>query len=189
MRKILWIISLSVLILVWSVSAAPPPNFSGTWELDRAKTQTVPRPWEGAESVTMIVTQNDKQVTLETKVVGGDAPGGAPGGPPSGARGGPGGGRRGGGGMMGPATYNLDGTESTTESERGKTTTKASWSKDGGALELSVKRVFPTPNGEATSTSTDKLTLSSDGKMLTDTRHSESQRGTQDYTLVFNKKS
>jgi hypothetical protein len=35
--------------------------------------------------------------------------------------------------------------------------------------------------------SSDKLQLSADGKVLTVNRHSESPRGTQDSTLVFNK--
>ena len=38
-----------------------------------------------------------------------------------------------------------------------------------------------------TLTSSDKLTLSADGKTLTVVRHSESPRGPQDSTLVFNK--
>jgi hypothetical protein len=46
---------------------------------------------------------------------------------------------------------------------------------------------FQGPDGEITSTSTDKLSLSEDGKVLTVMRHSETPRGAQDSTLVFNK--
>jgi len=128
---------------------------------------------------------------------GGGAPAGAPagappaGGPPPGA--GSGGGQGGGmgagrGGMgAGPRTYNLDGSETTGDMGRAKFARKATMSADGKTLDLVQKTTFQGPDGEITSTSTDKLTLSADGKMLTVVRHSESPRGTQDSTLVFNK--
>ncbi len=170
----------AALSFVLAVNAAAPASFAGTWELDKSKSQNLPRFWQDAQSITLTITQTDKQVTLETKVVGGGTSG-APGG-------GPGGGRGFGAGMGGPISYNLDGTETTTEGERGKTTTKGGLSKDGGALELSVKRNFTTPNGDITATTTDKFSLSGDGKILTDNRHSEGPRGPQDSTLVYNKK-
>jgi len=67
----------------------------------------------------------------------------------------------------------------------GKSTLKATWA--GNALQLSRNSIFNGPNGEITSTETRKLELSSDGKVLTATVHSESPRGTTDSTLVFNK--
>ena len=92
------------------------------------------------------------------------------------------------GGMMGPRTYNLDGSETAGDSGRAKFTRKATMSSDGKTLELLQKTTFQTQDGnEVTSTSSDKLTLSADGKVLTVTRHSESPRGTQDSTMVFNK--
>ena len=117
---------------------------------------------------------------------GGPPPGGAPaGGPPGGGQGG---GRGMGSGMMGPRTYNLDGSETTGEMGRGKFARKATLSSDGKTLELVSKMTFQTPDGnEVTSTSTEKLTLSADGKSLTIVRHAESPRGAQDSTLVFNK--
>lgn len=87
----------------------------------------------------------------------------------------------------GPRTYNLDGTETTGEMGRGKFVRKATMSSDGKTLELSSKLMFQGPEGEVTTTSTDKLSLSADGKVLTVVRHSESPRGAQDSTLVFNK--
>ena len=175
MKKLIGFVAILLpLFVVLSVSATAPPNFAGTWVLDKSKSQNLPRGWQEAESVTMVITQNEKQVTVEPKVTATAMTGGY--------------GGRGSGGMMGPATYNLDGSEVTSEGERGKSITKAAWSKDGSALELSAKRTFTTPNGEVTSTSTDKLSLSADGKVLTDARHSEGPRGPQDSTLVFNKK-
>jgi hypothetical protein len=174
MKKLIGFLVILLPVFVVSVSATAPPNFTGTWVLDKSKSQNLPRGWQDAESVTMVITQNDKQLTLEPKVTAAAMTGGY--------------GNRGFGGMMGPAAYNLDGSEVTSESDRGKSVTKAAWSKDGTVLELSAKRTFTTPNGEVTSTSTDKLSLSADGKVLTDARHSEGPRGPQDSTLVFNKK-
>ena len=91
------------------------------------------------------------------------------------------------GGGGGPRTYNLDGSETTGEMGRGKFARKATLSSDGKTLELVSKLTFQGPEGEVTTTSTDKLTLSADGKVLTVVRHSESPRGPQDSTLVFNK--
>ena len=90
--------------------------------------------------------------------------------------------------MMGPRTYNLDGSETTGDMGRGKFARKATLSSDGKTLELSQKITGQGPDGsEFVATTTDKLTLSADGKVLTVVRHSESPRGTQDSTLVFNK--
>jgi hypothetical protein len=92
------------------------------------------------------------------------------------------------GGMMGPRTFNLDGSETTGETGRGKFARKATLSSDGKTLELVSKNTFQTQDGsEVTATTTDKLSLSGDGKVLTVVRHSESPRGAQDSTMVFNK--
>ena len=91
-------------------------------------------------------------------------------------------------GPMGPRSYNLDGTETTGETGRGKFARKATLSSDGKTLELVTKTTFQTQDGsEATVTASDKLSLSADGKALTVVRHSESPRGPQDSTFVFNK--
>jgi hypothetical protein len=166
MRKFFWIISLSAFLLTTVAIAAAPPNFAGTWTLDKAKTQNPPRQWENAESVTLEIKQDDKTITLETKVAGSQFP-------------------------SQTMTYNLDGSESTVEVQGrmpGKATLKAAWSTDGNTLELSSKRTGTGPNGEFTVTTTSKLTLSEGGKVLTDMRHSESPRGPQDATLVYTKK-
>jgi len=170
---------------------AAAPNFAGTWALDKSKSQGLNSRQQNAESVSWVITQTDKDITIEEKITGGNPPaGGAPaGGAPAGDRpaggGGGGGGGRGMGG--GPRTFNLDGSETTIENERGKTVRKAVVSSDGKTLELTSKSTFQGPNGEMTLNSSDKLTLSADGKMLTVVSHRESPRGAQDATLVFNK--
>jgi len=197
MRKLLYAFGLTSALVFALAAQAAAPNFAGTWTLDKSKSQGLSNRIQNAESVSWIITQTEKDITIEEKVTGGGGGGqGGPGGPPAGAppAGGapqgdrPGGGR---GGMMGggggPRTYNLDGTETTGEAGRGKFARKATMSSDGKTLELVSKLTFQGPEGEVTTTSTDKLTLSTDGKMLTVVRHSEGPRGAQDSTFVFNK--
>src|SRR5215208_2517680 len=194
MRKLLYAFSLTGALVFALAAQAAAPNFAGTWTLDKSKSQGLSQRVQNAESVSWNITQTDKDITVEEKITGGGGPGaGAPpaGAPPAGGApqgGGPGGGR---GGMMGggggPRTFNLDGSETTGEMGRGKFVRKATLSADGKTLELVSKVTFQGPEGEVTTTSTDKLSLSADGKMLTVVRHSESPRGPQDSTLVFNK--
>ena len=198
MRKLLYAFGLTSALVFALAAHAAAPNFAGTWTLDKSKSQGLSQRLQNAESVSLVITQTEKEITIEDKITGGGGPGGgapgagapagAPGagGPPQG--GGPGGGGRGGMmGAMGPRTYNLDGTETTGETGRGKFARKATLSSDGKTLELVSKTTFQGPDGEMTLTSSDKLSLSADGKVLTVVRHSESPRGTQDSTLVYNK--
>lgn len=193
MRKLLYAFGLTSALVFALAAQAAAPNFAGTWMLDKSKSQGLSQRVQNAESVSWIITQTEKDITIEEKITGAGGPGGAPGGPPAGGApaggapqgGGPGGG--GGRGMMGPRTFNLDGSETTGEMGRGKFVRKATLSSDGKTLELVSKLTFQGPEGEVTSNSTDKLSLSADGKVLTVVRHSESPRGTQDSTLVFNK--
>ncbi len=186
MRKLLCALTvMSALVIAVAVHAAAPANFAGTWTLDKSKSQGLSPRQQNAESVSWVITQTEKDITIEEKVTGGQPPagGGPGGGGPGGGQGGPGRGM----GMGGPRTFALDGSETATENERGKTVRKATVSADGKTIELSSKSTFQGPNGEMTLNSNDKLQLSADGKTLTVNRHSESPRGTQDATLVFNK--
>ena len=195
MRKLLYAFGLTSALVFALAAQAAAPNFAGTWTLDKSKSQGLSQRVQNAESVSWIITQTEKDITIEEKITGGGGPGGGgagvgPGGPPAGGapqgdR--PGGGQGGGRGMMGPRTFNLDGSETTGEMGRGKFVRKATLSSDGKTLELVSKLTFQGPEGEVTSNSTEKLSLSADGKVLTVVRHSESPRGTQDSTLVFNK--
>jgi hypothetical protein len=194
MRKIIGALSLSsALIFALAVHAAAP-NFAGTWTLDKSKSQGLNGRMQNADSVTWTITQNDKTITIEEKLTGGGqmsggGGGGAAGAPPAGGApaGAPqGGGGRGMGGFGGPRTYNLDGSETSADMGRGKVTRKATVSSDGNTLELVSKSTFTNQDGnEVTTTTTDKLSIS--GGVLTVTRHSDSQRGPQDSTLVFAK--
>ena len=192
MRKLIYAFGLTSALVFALAAQAAAPNFAGTWTLDKGKSQGLSQRVQNAESVSWVITQTEKEITIEEKVAGGGAPSG---GPPSGApaAGGPpaGGGGQGGGrgmGMGGPRTFNLDGTETTGDTGRGKFVRKAVLSSDGKTLELVSKVTGQGPDGnEVSFTNTDKLTLSADGKVLTVVRHSESPRGPQDSTWVLNK--
>ena len=209
MRKLLCALSLiSALVFSLAVQAAAPTSFAGTWTLDKSKSQGLSERTQAADSITWTITQTDKTITIDEKVTGGPggsgvgapptgaAPSGAPpagGAPGSGQGAGQGGGQGGGqgrgmgGGMMGPRTFNLDGTETSGEMGRGKFVRKATWANDGKTLELVTKSTFQRQDQEITTTSSDKLELSADGKVLTVTRHSESPQGARDSTWVLNK--
>ena len=153
-----------------------PVSFAGTWTLDKAKSQGLDQRMQNAESVTCVITQDDNTISVEWKIAGAQP------------QGGPGGG--GGRGPGGPRVYNLDGKEVTSEAGGqmgGTNTMKATWSDATKTLELMSVRTGNFNGNEFKATSTDKMSLSADGKVLTIVRHSESPRGAQDSTLVFNK--
>ena len=168
-------------LAVLAVSAASA-NFAGTWVLDKTKSQGLSPRIQGADKVTWTITQDDKTISIDQKVEGGQ--------PPAGGGGGGGGGMGGGRPPAGPTAYKLDGSEVTSDvtfgQTTGKQTLKATWA--GDALELSRKTTVTTDQGDRTSTNTQKLSLSGDGKVLTAVVHSEGGRGgPTDSTLAFNK--
>jgi len=175
---------IAAFLLVVLSASAQKGNFAGSWSLDKSKSQGLSQRMQGADKVTWTITQDAKTISIDSKVEGGQAPqGGAPGG------GGGGGGRPGGG--MGPQSYNLDGKEATSDvnfgQATGKRTTKATVA--GDTLELLSKTSFTAQDGsERVNTTTQKLSLSGDGKTLTAVVHSEGGRGgPTDSMLVFNK--
>ena len=170
-------------------SAIAPANFAGTWKLDKAKSTGLNPNQLSAESIVWTITQDDKQITIDSKVTPGQPPAGAPAAPPAGGPGSGGGGGRG-GGMAGPRTYTLDGKEVSSEAGGqmgGTNSLKSSWANDGKTLELTSVRTVNREGTEFKSTTTDKMSLSADGKILTVERHSESSRGSLDSMLLFNK--
>src|SRR5689334_1477426 len=105
MRKLLFAFGLTSALVFALAAHAAAPNFAGTWTLDKSKSQGLSQRVQNAESVSWVITQTDKEITVEEKIQGGGGPGGAPpaGAPAGGPPGGGGGGRM--GGMMGPRTY------------------------------------------------------------------------------------
>ena len=193
MKRIFLIAGLATAFLLLVVAAsAQKANFAGTWTLDKAKSQGLNPRIQGADKVTLTITQDDKTISLDTKVEGGQPPANAGGGGGAGTGGGGGngggGGRgMGGGGMGGPQSFTLDGKEASNTGQNGMTTAmKSAW--DGGALVLTTVRSGQFNGQDFKSTLTDKLSLSADGKTLTINRHSEGGRGgPTDSTMVYTK--
>src|SRR6266403_2214977 len=123
MKRIFLIAGLATAFLLVVVAAsAQKASFAGTWSLDKAKSQGLSPRMQGADKVTLTIAQDDKTISLDQKVEGGQ--------PPAGGGGGMGGGGgRGPGGPGGPQSYNLDGKEATSDvtfgQNTGKLTTKA----------------------------------------------------------------
>ena len=187
MRKILVGVTTVCVLLagVLAASAAAPANFAGTWALDKAKSEGLPPQAASIESLTLTVTQDAQQLTVDSKTATGSPEAAAAGGP------GQGGGRgRGMGLFPQSASYKLDGTETTAENPGGRggtTTFKALWKDGGKTLELKRVGKFSFQGNDVTITTTEDWALSADGKTLTIKRTSESPRGTQTSTLVFTK--
>jgi polyisoprenoid-binding protein YceI len=148
-----------------AVSAQKGANFAGTWELDKSKSQLPQRQADSIKSSTWIVTQDGSQITVEQKTERVE---------------GAGGGR--GMGMGGPVTVKLDGSETTTENERGKTVSKAKW------LSAGVLEITSVTSGQFTRTSTEQFELADGGKTLKVLRKSEGRNGPQESTWVLTKK-
>ncbi len=88
MRKLLYAFGLTSALVFALAAQAAAPNFAGTWTLDKSKSQGLSQRVQNAESISWVVTQTEKDITIEEKITGGGGPGGgggAAGGPPAGA--------------------------------------------------------------------------------------------------------
>jgi len=169
-------------------------NFAGSWELDAGKSKLPER--MRVESMTLNVTQTDKELKVETNAKRAARPeGDRPAGNGNGGMRSGGGMGRGGmiGGGNGTISYSLDGKETIvkTESPEGmpssSATLKAKMEKDG-KLKLVSSRSFDTPNGSMTVKTIETWEIVDDGKGLKVRRDSETPRGTQSSEMHFTKK-
>jgi hypothetical protein len=192
--KRLLVLTAAFCLLSISAFAQKATDFSGEWTLNKDKSTMSDRMKNSVESMTMTVTQTDKDVKVATSTKRMAPPAGAPGagGPPGGGGGGMGGGRGMGGGMGGDqtSTYTLDGKETSADvtgpnGNTSKMTTSGKW--DGAKLSLNSSRSFSTPNGDFKSTTSETWEIQSDGSLKVK-RTTESQRGTDSSELVFTKK-
>ena len=181
MRKLLFLTAAVCLFSISAIAQDRKADFSGAWTLDVSKSKLDER--ARIESMTMTVTQTDKEITVDTKTVRAPRPEGAPGG-----TGGGGGMGRGGGFGSGDAstTYSLDGKETKTEQESpmGKVPVTFKAKLDAGKLSLSSSRTM----GEMTATTKEDWSISDDAKTLTVSREQTTPRGTSSSTMVFVKK-
>ncbi len=166
-----------LLSMAIAISAQTTPNYAGDWTLDKDKSELGER--SRVKSMTMNVTQTDKELTYERKAEREAAPEG-------GGRGmGGGGGRGPGGGEPGAMTFSLDGKETKAEAGRGEAKLKAKAEKE--KLTLSTERNFEGPMGSISLTTVETWELSSDGNTLTVSSQTKTPRGDQSQKMVFTK--
>jgi len=159
----------ALLILValdLGVAAAAKADFSGTWVLDAAQSESVP---SGMEQ-TMTIAQAGDKLDVDLKIKG-----------PQGER-------------ALKYSYELNGkqTEFTAEGPQGATSKAkrtAAWSADGNSIEVKEEIPVQTPEGPDTVYDTRKWTLAADGKSLTIERKTITPTGTQQNKRVFVKKA
>ena len=184
--KIVLMAMLTFVLAVAAISAQDrTANFTGNWTLEASKSKLDER--MRIESMTLNVTQTDKELKIETKTKRAPRPEGEMSGGGQGRGGGMG---RGGFGGDGTTVYTLDGKETKVEQETpmGKfpVSYKANLEK-GGKLNLSSSRTINGQMGEMTITTKDAWQLSADGKTLTVKRETETPRGAQSSEMVFTK--
>ena len=184
MKKLLFLTTMFCLLAISALAQDKKVDYSGNWTLDLSKSKLDER--MRVESMTMNVTQTEKDLKVETTIKRMPPPEGVGGGQGNGigsGRGGGGFGRGGGFGDDGTTTYSLDGKET----KAGEITRKAKVENDG-KLKLNSSRSFDTPNGAISITTRDTWSLSADGKTLTVKRDTETPRGTNSFEMVFTKK-
>ena len=75
MRKLLYAFGLTSALVFALAAQAAAPNFAGTWTLDKSKSQGLSQRVQNAESVSWVITQTDKDITIEEKIAGGGGSG------------------------------------------------------------------------------------------------------------------
>jgi len=169
MKRVSMIVGLFCLMAVCAASAADT-NFAGTWALDKEKSEGLR---QGAGDQTWTVTQDAKALVVER----------------------PGFGRAGGAAPAAvKSTYNLDGSETSTEStgrRAGKTTSTAKWGEGNKTLDLtSVFKGKNQAGDDVTATTKQKWELADEGKTLkvAQTREGGGGGAGGDSKMVFTKK-
>jgi hypothetical protein len=159
-----------VMMAIVSVSAAPPADFSGTWKLDPSKSTLPQGPGGGggaAPDVTLVVKQDAKTLTAERKAVRDGQP------VPS-----------------TPVSYNLDGSETTSQitgrmTGTSKHTTK--WQGDGKILEINTVSKINFNGQDIETTAQSHWELMDGGKALKVHTKRTTPRGDQESTEVYTK--
>jgi hypothetical protein len=167
MKKLLavCVLAISALIIARAASVAPP-KFAGVWVLNRSKSAGLTGTLANAE-IRLIVTQDDKQITTEQKVVikGREQP-------------------------SQEFLYKLDGSETTTEVVRpmaGTMKLKAKWVEASKTLELTSTITGDDNGKEMTVTTTEQWRLVENGKVLQIVRTRETPQGKKLFGLHFDR--
>jgi hypothetical protein len=149
------------------IGAAAKANFSGTWTLDKSKSEGLP---PSIKDQVMTVTQANDKLTIESKLVTEQ------------------------GDQTNSDVYTLDGKPADFTSKgpggvEGKGKRTAKWAADGNGIEVSEEITYETPNGPVAVNITRKWALAADGKTLTIDMNIASPMGSQQIKRVLVKKS
>ena len=200
MRKAKTVLSLVGMMMLGfcaiSVMAAQN-DFSGVWTLNKQKTHGLPKDLKG---FTLVVTQNEQQLVVKTRLEGGVQAKAEDSNMTNGGTyltmwGGAGGYRPGTLALsvvMPQLTYSLDGKETTAEGVVSSITSKlkAKWSKDGKTLDLSlVQKDTASMQQGTTDTIKERWTLSAGGDVLKVQRSVGTAGGSDAITLIFGKET
>ncbi|HVE59633.1 MAG TPA: hypothetical protein VNB22_22675 [Pyrinomonadaceae bacterium] len=164
MKNKIIMISIAILCLIFTGSSfAANPDFSGTWTLDKSKSEGLP-PGMKQE---MTVKQAGDKISIETKLTTEQ------------------------GEQVVPDSYTLDGKETeftpkAPDGSTGKGKRTAKWTDSG--IEVKDISTFETPDGTVTVKMTRKWSLSADGKTLQIEINAEGPQGAQTIKRTFNKK-
>lgn len=161
---------MSVALLVCAfglVSAYAKANFSGTWTLDKTKSEGLPAV---IKDQVLTVKQDGDKLTIDSKMTTDD------------------------GDLTNSDVYTLDGkpadfTDKRPNGLEGKGKRTAKWSADGNGIEVSEEISYDTPQGAVTVNVTRKWALSADGKSLTIDMDIASPMGSQHVKRVLVKKA
>lgn len=164
-RIIIWSGAIALALTMSLCLAAAKANFSGTWLLDKTKSEGVP---PGMDQVMTVVQTGDK-LNLETKVTTAE------------------------GEQTISDSYTLTGaeTEYTPHGPAGMTgkgKRTAKWSADGNGLDINEDATFETLQGEVAVQITRKWVMAADGKTLTIEMKIKDPTGTRETRRTFVKK-
>lgn len=161
MKKLSISVSLLGLLFTLGWAAAPAPDFSGTWALDKAKSEGLPPAMTNAD-LSWVISVTDKDLKKEVKAGAGAQ----------------------------TENYKLDGSEVNEDVVMGQMTGKAKRTAKLMGEMLELKSVMSGErNGTAFSfTTTQHLELADGGKTLKVHQVRETPRGNQESKLVFTKK-
>ena len=149
------------------VGASAKANFSGTWTLDKSKSEGLP---PTMKDQVLTVKQDGDKLNIESKVMMEQ------------------------GDQVNNEVYTLDGKPADFTSKgpggmEGKGKRTAKWAADGNGIEVSEEILYDTPQGSATVNITRKWALSADGKELTIIMDISGPMGSQHIKRVLVKKA
>ena len=155
----------ALVIAVCMAVASAKADFSGTWILDKSKSEGLP---PGLDQ-TMTVVQTGDKLSLETKLITQE------------------------GEQVVADSYMLDGKEAeftpkTPGGQSGKGKRTAKWAADGNGIEVNENSTFDGPEGAVNIQMTRIWTLSADGKTLKIDLTAEGPNGKQQVKRTFTRK-